>query len=153
MSRFNHQPHEVPSLTTTSLPDLIFTILFFFMIVTSMRQVNLKVSFRLPVGTQLEKLEKKSDAAYIYIGPPTLQERARYGKATRIQLNDKYCESSEIGAYIGQERAKMADPDKMIVSIKADAHTPMGVITDVKQALRQAGAYRINYSATKREKQ
>jgi biopolymer transport protein ExbD len=150
MSRFSEKDREVPELTTSSLPDLIFTILFFFMIVTSMREVELKVQFKVPQGTELERLEKKSEVSFIYIGPPVLKEQARYGQETRVQLNDKYAEPSEILSYIGQERQKMAEPQKMTVSIKADVKTKMGTITDVKQMLRKAYALRINYSASKR---
>ena len=81
---------EMPEMNTSSLPDLIFTILFFFMIVTTMREVTLKVKFVVPAGTELEKLEKKSAVSFVYVGPPTDQLRAQFGSSTRIQLNDRY---------------------------------------------------------------
>ena len=93
MGRFNKGGNrEMPELNTSSLPDLIFTILFFFMIVTTMREVELKVKFTVPSGTELEKLEKKSAVSYIYVGPPTQQLRASMGSGTRIQLNDRFAE-------------------------------------------------------------
>ena len=59
MGKFNKNgSKEVPELNTSSLPDLIFSILFFFMMVTSMREVTLKVEFNTPKGTEIEKLEK-----------------------------------------------------------------------------------------------
>ena len=78
--------------------------------------------------------------------------RGQYGDATRIQLNDKFASASDIVDYISAERQRMAPQDKeqMTVSIKADKRTRMGVITDVKQALRQAKAQKINYSAVSR---
>ena len=70
MGRFSRGgSREMPELNTSSLPDLIFTILFFFMIVTTMREVTLKVKFTVPTGTELEKLEKKSAVSFIYVGP------------------------------------------------------------------------------------
>ena len=43
MGKFNKTgKREMPALNTSSLPDLIFTLLFFFMIVTTMREVTLK---------------------------------------------------------------------------------------------------------------
>ena len=61
MGKFNKSgKREMPELNTSSLPDLIFTMLFFFMIVTTMREVTLKVQFKVPQATELEKLEKKS---------------------------------------------------------------------------------------------
>lgn len=68
MSMFGRREHEMPGLNTSSLPDLIFTVLFFFMIVTHMRQVTLKVDYRAPQGKQLTRLTKKSAVSYIYIG-------------------------------------------------------------------------------------
>ena len=100
----------MPGLNTAALPDLIFTVLFFFMIVTHMRSVPMKV----------------------------------------IQLNDKLATIDDVEAYVKAERQRMQPEDmrRQTVSIKADRTTDMQVITDVKQALRRANAYTINYSAT-----
>jgi biopolymer transport protein ExbD len=71
MGKFNKTGKRgMPELNTSSLPDLIFTMLFFFMIVTTMREVTLKVQFKVPQATELEKLEKKSLVSFIYIGKP-----------------------------------------------------------------------------------
>ena len=142
----------MPELNTSSLPDLIFTMLFFFMIVTTMREVTLKVQFQTPSATELEKLEKKSLVTFIYIGKPTQELQAKMGHETRIQLNDRFADVSEVQDYIYQERENMDESDQpfMQVSIKADKDTKMGIITDVKQALRQAYALNINYSASSR---
>ena len=96
MSRFNKGSREMPEMNTSSLPDLIFTILFFFMMVTSMREVTLMVKFDRPAGTQLEKLARKSCTSFIYIGRPTEQYRSSMGDGTRIQLNDKFAEANEV---------------------------------------------------------
>ena len=141
---------EVPEMNTSSLPDLIFSILFFFMIVTTMREVTLKVKFTVPQGTELEKLEKKSAVSFIYVGPPTDQLRAQMGSGTRIQLNDRYAEPQEIMDFVAAERKGMMDQTQQIMSIKADKDTQMGIITDIKEVLRKSYALRINYSATHR---
>ena len=148
MSRFRHQEREIPSLNMASMPDLIFTVLFFFMIVTHMRSVPVKVQYQTPQGTELTRLTKKSTVTYIYIGTPFGSDK----RETRIQLNDKFADAQSIPAYISSERNRMTAEDvrDMTVSIKADRNIGMGTITDVKQALRQAKAYRINYSAEKR---
>jgi len=145
MNIYRRASHQVPGLNTAALPDLIFTVLFFFMIVTHMRKVELKVKYQVPAGTELSRLTKKSTVTYIYIG------RGVGGSDTkmRVQLNDKLSEVSDIVDYIVEERKRMSPEDvgKMTVSIKADRQADMGLITDVKQALRQANALRINYSA------
>ena len=141
---------EMPEMNTSSLPDLIFTILFFFMIVTTMREVTLKVKFVVPAGTELEKLEKKSAVSFVYVGPPTDQLRAQFGSSTRIQLNDRYAEPSEVMDFVLQERQSMSDQSAQVISIKADQKTQMGYITDIKEVLRKSRALKINYSATHR---
>ena len=153
MGKFNKGGKKgMPELNTSSLPDLIFTMLFFFMIVTTMREVSLMVQFRSPQATELEKLEKKSLVTFIYIGKPTKELQAKMGEETRIQLNDRFADVNEVGNYIYQERENMKESDQpfMQVSIKADKETKMGIITDVKQALRQSYALNINYSAAQR---
>ena len=143
----------IPELNTSSLPDLIFSVLFFFMIVTSMRQVELRVQFKLPKGTELEKLERKSLVSYIYIGPPTKEYRAKFGSQSRIQLNDQYAEPDAIHDFIQAERESLAERDKpfMKVSLKVDVNTQMGIISDVKMALRKAWALNLIYSAMQRQ--
>ena len=154
MGKFNKSGKKgMPELNTSSLPDLIFSMLFFFMMITTMREVTLKVQFRAPQGTELEKLEKKSLVTFIYIGKPTAQFQKQMGSETRIQLNDKFEDVSAVQDYIYQERENMKEEDQpfMTVSLKVDKETKMGVVTDVKQALRQSYALNINYSATQRQ--
>lgn len=154
MSKFqNKGKAEMPELNTSSLPDLIFSILFFFMIVTSMREVELKVEFKTPGGTELEKLERKSLVSNIYIGKPTKEYRAKLGPQSRIQLNDKFAEVGNIREYVQDERESLAERDKpfMKISIKSDKDTQMGIITDVKMELRKAWALSIVYSAVQRQ--
>lgn len=148
MSRFRKSRREMPGLNTASLPDLIFTVLFFFMIVTHMRKVTLKVKYREPQGTELTRLTKKSTVTYIYIGK-LLGQRGDNGR-TVIQMNDKLVTPADIVDYMSAERSRMAPEDLqlMTVSLKADRGTKMELITEVKQALRKAKALNISYSAT-----
>ena len=153
MSKFGKgEKRGMPALNTSSLPDLIFTILFFFMIVTTMREVELKVEFKIPQGTELEKLERKSLVSNRYIGKPTRDYRAKLGVSSRIQLNDKFANLYEVQDYVYQEREAMKEADKpfMKVSLKVDRDTRMGIVTDIKQELRKAWALNINYSADSR---
>ena len=146
------ESREMPEMNTSSLPDLIFTILFFFMIVTTMREVTLMVDFKVPKGTEIEKMTKKSLVSYIYVGKPTREWRPRVGSGTQIQLNDKFASLYEVQDYVYQEREAMKEIDKpfMKVSLKVDRDTRMGIVTDIKQELRKAWALNINYSADNR---
>ena len=139
-------------INTSALPDIIFMLLFFFMVSTTMKEVSYKVEISNPEATEIEKLEKKSLVSFIYVGPPIRQYKARYGSEPRIQLNDQFATANEIESYIAQERESMKESDrpKMMVSLKVDKKTKMGVVTDITQALRRAQALKINYSARKR---
>jgi biopolymer transport protein ExbD len=148
MIRRNRRLREVPMLNTASLPDLIFTVLFFFMIVTHMRTTTSKVKYALPQGTELKRLVKKSAVTYIYIGramPETTREMSAY----KVQLNNRVGTIGEVASFVANEKKRMNPDDqvKMTVSIKADRSTPMYVINAVKRAVRAGGATRINYSA------
>jgi biopolymer transport protein ExbD len=144
---------DTPGLATTSLPDIIFILLFFFMAVTSMKEVTYKVRVSPPTATEIQKLENKSLVRYIYIGEPMREFREQFGTTTRIQLNDQFADVGEIESFITLERSAMKEEDQnfMTVSIKADRDTKMGIITDVKQALRNAYALRIVYQAGSRQ--
>ena len=147
MSMYRHHSHEVPGLNTSSLPDLIFSVLFFFMIVTHMRKANVLVKYKVPAGTELTRLTKRSATSYIYVGTP-MQPLADGG--SEIQLTDKIVTPQEIEVYMSREKKGLdnEDKDQMQVSIKADKKTKMGIITDIKQALRKANVLQITYSGT-----
>ena len=146
---FKRRSHEVPGLNTSSLPDLIFTVLFFFMIVTHMRHETVKVKFQVPQGKELTRLTKKSAVTYLYIGRPISAATQPQKDSACVQMNDKLITPSEISDYMSEEKKRMSPEDlqAMVVSIKADKYSKMGIIIDVKQALRQSKALRINYSA------
>ncbi|MFA5657297.1 MAG: biopolymer transporter ExbD [Dysgonamonadaceae bacterium] len=151
MGKFNKSGgREMPALNTASLPDMIFAILFFFMVTTTMREVTLMVKFRVPDASEIQKLEKKSLVTYIYMGQPI---DTKFGTGTFMQLNDKFAEVEDIHDYIAQERNMLNEQDQqyMTVSLKVDEDTQMRYVTEVKQALRRAYALKISYSARKRD--
>jgi len=145
---------EVPSIQTASLPDIIFMMIFFFMLTTTMRTSELMIQNRPPEATELTKLEKKSLVTFIFIGIPLEPYQHKYGTEPRLQLNDAFAEVDDIQNFIVQQREQMKEDERpqMTISLKGDANCPMGIITDVKQALRRAQALRINYSAKQVDK-
>ncbi len=154
MSRFKKDDYtkECPQPSTSSLPDIVFMILCFFMVVTSMREVTLKVKVKVPEATELNKMEKKSLVSYIYIGQPSPQYQKMFGTEPRIQLNDQFANPSDILNFITAERNARDESEipSMVTSIKADEFTKMKIITEVKEELRKAQALHINYSARKK---
>lgn len=143
---------ETPAVSTASLPDIIFMLLFFFMVSTSMREVEMQVKIELPDASEAQKLEKKSLASYIYIGPPN--DMGKYGTSPRIQLNNAYASIDQIGEFIAAERDKLKEEERpdMTTVIKVNKITHMGMITDLKQALRRANALNIIYASNKDKK-
>ena len=155
-SRFrpNEEEKTVGQINTASLPDIIFMLLFFFMVTTVMREVDLMVTIQVPNATEAKKLEKKSLVSYIYIGKPLARYQKYFGTEPRIQLNDQFKTVKDIQDFIAQERDQLneADRNKLTVSLKIDKNTKMGIVSDVKQSLRRANALKINYSSLKTEK-
>ncbi len=140
---------EFPKISTASMPDIIFMLIFFFMVSTTLKERDLLVKIHLPEATEVQKLEKKSLVSFIYIGPP-LQKQL--GNESRIQLNDSFHEVRDIGSFIEKEREARDEYDRkfLTTSLKVDKDTKMGIVTDVKQELRKAGAFKINYSTRKK---
>lgn len=155
MSKFNPEggKKETPGITTASLPDIMFMLLFFFMVSTTLRENELKINTpKLPEATELTKLEKKSLVSYIYVGTPRREHQTKMGTESRIQLDDNFATVNDIRGYIAgeQEKRNEVDRPKMTVSLKADEKSKMGIITEIKQELRKAEALKINYSAKRR---
>ncbi len=146
------QGNRKPEISTASLPDIVFMLLFFFMVTTVMRETSLKVQVQTPDATEIQKLEKKSLVSYIYIGPPIKALIPSYGTEPRIQLNDAFASKNDIAEFIELERKARneAEIPFMTTSLKVDKSTRMGIVTDVKQELRKVNALKINYSTKKR---
>lgn len=150
MGRFKKKSKdELPAVSTASLPDIIFMLLFFFMVSTVMRETTLFVTIKMPNATEVQKLEKKTAVSYIYIGYP--KQPGLYGTEPRIQLNDAIADVENIQEFVASERQATSEVDRpfLTTSLKVDGKTKMGIVTDVKQELRQAGAFKINYSSRK----
>ncbi|MGE0088424.1 MAG: ExbD/TolR family protein [Bacteroidales bacterium] len=138
-------------ISTASLPDIVFMLLFFFMVTTTMRETTINVQQKLPGATEVKKLERKNLVSYIYIGKPRPNFQKLYGTEPRIQLNDAFARIDDIRNYVISEREKVDENERsfLTTSLKVDQETKMGVIIDVKQELRKAGALKINYSSRK----
>ena len=152
MSKFKASgKRETPGITSGSLSDIVFMLLFFFMVTTQMRDQEQKVVVKLPEATEVVKLERKDLSSYINIGTPIRALQAQYGTEARIQLNDSFKSTDDIRDFIAAERESKSESDRqfMTISIRADQDVRMGIVTDVKQELRRCSALKIMYSARK----
>ncbi len=147
MGKFGRKgKNNSPGISTASLPDIVFMLLFFFMVSTVLREVDLKVKVDQPEATEVQKIENKSLVDYIYIGTPFEEEK--YGTEPRIQLNDDFATINDIQPFIvtGRENRPEAVANKVTTSLKVDKEIKMGIVTDVKQQLRKIYALKVNYS-------
>lgn len=152
MSKFKKKANVKQEIPTSSMPDVVFMLLFFFMVTTQMRDTSIMVKQKLPQATQLRKLMRKSLVTYMYIGEPT--KTAEFGKEAKVQVNDTFIEPKDIIQWVNQEKAKLPEieRDQITISFKIDSDAKRGVVADVETELRKANARIINYSAsTKKE--
>lgn len=137
----------MPAINTASLPDIVFMLLFFFMVTTVMRETDLKIKKpQLPKADQVKKLEKKSLVSYIYVG------KSKDGTpGDKIQLNDRISSVQDVRSFIFSQRSAHSEAEipLLTTSIKADKDANVGTITDIKKELRDVNALKINYSTLK----
>ena len=145
-SMFHQSRRSVPSLNVASMPDLIFTVLFFFMIVTHMRSDEVKVRLQVPAGVEVKKLANKQAVVNIYIG--------KQGDKWAVQMNGNIVAPADILASIEHIRSGLSSENqsRLTVSLRVDKKAPMGLVSEVKRNLQQAYALKINYSATEIKK-
>lgn len=119
-------------ISTASMPDIVFMLLMFFMTVTTMREVDVLVDFKLPEAKAVEKIENKRLVSYIWVG-----------KDKRIQVNDSIVAFDDVQSIMYNKRQELPN---IIVSLRIDRNSDMGLVTDIQQELRKAFCLRINYS-------
>ena len=153
MSKFQKKRGKAkPAISTASLPDIVFILLFFFMVITKMRETELMVDVKVPQATELEKLEQKSLVHYIYIGRPQKRFQDIYGTAPRIQLGDKFATTADLALFV-ENHKQTVQPNlrgRITSSLRVDGDITMGIVQDVKIQLRKIGQLKLNYAATKK---
>ena len=152
MGRFKKEEKKnVPTLNMSSMSDIIFMFLFFFMVITTMRESDLFVKIKEPSASAVQKLEKKSLVVTINIGPP--YDVKKLGTEPRIQLDDKFATPNDIVEFVEEEKRKRGEEAGLITwSLKVDQNVKMGIVTDVKQEMRKASAFKVNYLAIREVK-
>jgi biopolymer transport protein ExbD len=148
MSKFRKKERVTPAVSTASLPDIVFMLLFFFMVTTVLREQDLLVQQRLPQASQLQKLQNKTLISYIFIGKP--KNTSLYGSEPRVQANDVLIGTPDIVQWVNQERDLLAEADRglITISMKVDKEVKMGPVSDVQTELRNADARRVLYAST-----
>ena len=150
MSKFKKKSKSSADIPTASLPDIIFMLLFFFMVTTVLRETEIMVKQVLPRATQLSKLQKKSLVSHIYIGKPKVT--SKYGFEPKIQVDDVLIEPKDIVLWVQRKKDELdeVERDQITISLKIDHEAKMGIVSDVQQQLREANARKIMYATPER---
>ena len=148
MAKFKKARKNMEQINTSALPDIIFMLLFFFMVTTVLREQDILVEQKIPQSTQLQKLQNKTLISYVFIGKP--KNTGLYGSEPRVQANDVLISTPEIVQWVNQERDKLAEADRgsITISMKVDKDVKMGPISDVQTELRNADARKVLYAST-----
>ena len=149
MNKFKISTSTSQEIPTAALPDIIFMLLFFFMVTTIIRPNEMMVEQKIPRATQLRKIEKKSLVAHFNIGAP--KNVNRYGTEPKIQCNDVFIETRQIPQQVEEARAKLSEPekDKLTISLKIDEEVKMGIVSDVETQLKEVNALKVIYNTLK----
>lgn len=151
MSKFKKKKSgSLPAISTASLPDIVFMLLFFFMTATTMKDSDLMIENKLPKADQTAKLFKKQYVMYIYAGKPSERYQNTLGQSDRVQLADKISSVADIRNFVITERAQRNSEDEkyLTASLKIDKNVKMGLVQDIKQELRKVDQLRVNYTTT-----
>jgi biopolymer transport protein ExbD len=146
MSKFKKKANTKQEIPTSALPDIIFMLLFFFMVTTVLREVTINVMQRIPDASQLRKLERKSLVSYLYMGEP--KKTDQWGTEPRIQANDVFIEPSDIILWVTQEKDNLDENerDQLTIAMKVDEEVKRGLVSDVELQLRKANVRKLLYT-------
>ena len=153
MGKFKKKAQVKQDIPTSSMPDVVFMLLFFFMVTTELRETSIDVQQRIPEATQMRKLQRKSLVTNLYIGEPRKTEQ--FGKEAKIQADDVFIEPKDIVLWVNREKDKLQENerDQLTVAMKVDSEAKRGIIADVESELRKANARKILYTTLERKKQ
>lgn len=119
------------AIPTASLPDIIFMLLIFFMVVTVFKEFR-GLPVMTPSARTTEKLETKRNVVYLWVD-----------KLGRISIDDKVVGVDEVEPIIAE---KFNQNRRLVVSLKIDKDVEMGMVTDIQEQLRDAYALRVSYA-------
>ncbi|HQU73115.1 MAG TPA: biopolymer transporter ExbD [Calditrichia bacterium] len=118
---------------TSSMPDIIFQLLIFFMVTTVLRQfTGLEVD--LPDAKMVHKLENKRQVSTIWID-----------RENRVNIDDVSVD--KLSDLRSLAYNKLLEEPALVISLKVDKEAEMGRLIDVQEELRKANTLRVVYSA------
>ena len=146
MSKFKKKAEVKQEIPTSSMPDVVFMLLFFFMVTTQLRKTSIEVRQQIPQATQLKKLMRKSLVADLHVGQPT---KAINGVEPKIQGDDVFLETKDIIRWVNEKKSELTEneQDQLTIALKVDKEAKRGIIADVETELRKGNSRKILYTA------
>lgn len=146
MSKFKKKAEVKQEIPTSSMPDVVFMLLFFFMVTTQLRKTSIEVRQQIPQATQLKKLMRKSLVADLHVGQPT---KAINGVEPKIQGDDVFLETKDIIRWVNEKKSELPEneQDQLTIALKVDKEAKRGIIADVETELRKGNSRKILYTA------
>lgn len=136
-----HKPKRtIPEISTASLPDIIFILLFFFMVVTVMRTDTPQISTVLPTTTYATRLVKPIEGIVLRVGADPAQIEVQGRVVPMTQLHDYIRQSVQ-----GFSPNELQD---LQIIMHADRTTRMTDIRAVKSVLQKNGLRNLRYIST-----
>ena len=128
---------DMPEISTASLPDIIFMLLFFFMVVTVMRTQDQQMSIELPATVDNEKVKKIDKEINIQLS----------NERERVLINDQYVKVENLASHLELAASDVHRADRLGIPVylRVDKKSPMGTVYKVKLALRKTGLRKVNY--------
>lgn len=153
MRRFGKKTKVSQEIPTSALPDIIFILLFFFMVATKIKKTDLKVDTLIPKAESTKKIDESMERVDLYIGYP--MDKATYGSEPVVQAGSDFVSPQEVKFYISKVLGGLPEgknsPNNLLIYINGDEEVGMGVVTDVKQELRKIGVRNVNYATIKKK--
>jgi len=148
MAKFKKKSEASQEIPTSALPDIIFMLLFFFMVTTVLRETTINVRQSIPAATELRKLQRKSLVSYLYMGKPKQNMVGTFGTEPKIQANDVFINPKDLVLWVSQEKDKLSEVerDQITIALKVDKEVKMGLVSDVQLELRNANARKLMYT-------
>ena len=150
MGKFKKKAKTKQDIPTSALPDIIFMLLFFFMVTTVLRETTINVQQRIPEANELTKLRKKSLVKHLYVGEPKKTEL--WGNEPKIQANDNFIDTKDVVLWVNREKAKLKENEReqITIDLKVDSDAKRGLVSDVELKLRKANARKLLYTTRQR---
>lgn len=148
MKNYRKSKNRLPAISTASLPDIVFMLLFFFMTVTTIKNNTLLVDNNLPNAEEVKKLEKKDRIIEIFVGKPSRELAEVLGSEPKIQLDNKLANVNDVAPYVLSELSKKPDAIRNLVTVllKVDKDVKVGIVSDIKEELRKVNLLKVNYT-------